>query len=199
MKQIYILIPLILLAACANKKPVVVPMPRVVSALSPIAADLDSVRYGENLKAYSFGRYVDPNDGFVMHEAHTVYRVETTAKWNLHPNVLVSVPGGPVVGIIDSAHKNSPITPEIIAEMNRQKTATAMLLEQGERVDQTINQLSKTISSTAQIASENVRLKDELTTTERRLAILEADFRKPPTEATFTKPVIPSVKGTNVW
>ena len=52
-----------------------------------------------------------------MHEAHTVFRVETTAKWNLHPNMPVNVPGGPVVGIIDPAHKDSPLTPEVVAEV----------------------------------------------------------------------------------
>jgi hypothetical protein len=199
MKQILFFLPLILLSACASKKPVVVPMPRAVSAPSPVAAAVNSVRYGENLKAYSFGRYVDPNDGLVMHEAHTVYRVETTAKWNLHPNVRVSVPGGPVVGIIDSAHKNSPLTPEVVAEVSRQRAATAALLAQGERMDQTINQVSKSIAATAKVAAENVWLKDKLTTTEKRLAALEDDFRKTQTEATFTKPATPSVKGRNGW
>ncbi len=90
---------------CASKKPVIVEMPPAVSGTTLDTADMESVRYGENLKTYSFGRYVDPNDGLVMHEAHTVYRVETTAKWNLHPNMPVNVPGGPVVGIIDPAHK----------------------------------------------------------------------------------------------
>ena len=90
-------------------------MPLAVSGTTLATADMESVRYGENLKAYSFGRYVDPNDGLVMHEAHTVYRVETTAKWNLHPNAPVNVPGGPVIGIIDPAHKDSPLTPEVVA------------------------------------------------------------------------------------
>ena len=58
-------------------------MPPAVSGTTLATEDMESVRYGENLKAYSIGRYVDPNDGLVMHEAHTVYRVETTAKWNL--------------------------------------------------------------------------------------------------------------------
>ena len=79
MKRILIFIPLILLSACASNKPVVVQMPRSVPGTILTTDDMESVRYGENLKACSFGRYVDPNDGLVMHEAHTVYRVETTA------------------------------------------------------------------------------------------------------------------------
>jgi hypothetical protein len=205
MKRILFFLPLIFLSACASKKSAVVPMPRVVSAPSPTAtADLESVRYGENLKAYSFGRYIDPNDGWVMHEAHTVYRVETTAKWNLHPSAsknrpALPVPGGPVIGIVDPAHRASPVTPEVVAEVNRQKAATTALMAQGEHMNHAVSQISQTLSLTAQVAAENVRLKNEAVLTEKRLAALEADFRKTQTEATFTKPATPSVKETNDW
>jgi hypothetical protein len=199
MKRILLFIPLILLPACASKKPVVVQMPPSVPGTILTSDDMESVRYGENLKAYSIGRYIDPNDGLVMHEAHTVYRVETTAKWNLHPNAPVTVPGGPVVAIIDPAHKSSPVTPEIVAEVDRQKAATMALIVQGQRMNLALNQLSKTLSSTAQVAAENVQLKGELTTTEKRLDALEEDFRKEQTEAPFIKSSAPATQGTNDW
>jgi hypothetical protein len=199
MKRILIIIPLIFLSACAINKPVVVQMPRSVPGTTLATDDIESVRYGENLKAYSIGRYVDPNDGLVMHEAHILYRVETTAKWNLHPNAPANVPGGPVIGIIDPAHKDSPLTPEVVAEVDRQKAATMALIVQGQRMNQALNQLSKTLSATAQVAQENVQLKSEMTTSEKRLDALEEDFRKSQTEAPFTAPATPSVKGTNDW
>jgi ribosomal protein L12E/L44/L45/RPP1/RPP2 len=199
MKRILIFIPLILLPACASKKPIVVQMPHSVPGTTLATDDMESVRYGENLKAYSFGRYIDPNDGLVMHEAHTVYRVETTAKWNLHPNAPVTVPSGPVVGIIDPAHRDSPVTPEVVAEVDRQKAATMALIVQGQRMNEALNQLSKTLSATAQVAAENVQLKNEATATEKRLDALEEEFRKTQTEAQFTTPATPSVKGTNDW
>jgi hypothetical protein len=183
MKRILIFIPLIFLSACASKKPVIVQMPPAVSGTILETDNMESVRYGENLKAYSIGRYVDPNDGLVMHEAHTLYRVETTAKWNLHPNAPANVPGGPVIGIIDPAHKDSPLTPEVVAEVDRQKAATMALIVQGQRMNQALNQLSKTLSVTAQVAQENVQLKGEVTTSEKRLDALEEDFRKSQTEA----------------
>jgi hypothetical protein len=198
MKRILIFIPLILLSACASKKPVVVQMPRSVPGTILTTGDMESVRYGENLKAYSIGRYVDPNGGLVMHEAHTVYRVETTAKWNLHPNAPVTVPGGPVLGIIDPAHKDSPVTPEVVAEVDRQKAATMALMVQGQRLNQALNQLSKTLSVTAQVSVENARLKNDVTTTEKRLDVLEDQFRKTQTEAPFTTSPVPT-KGTNDW
>ena len=199
MKPILIFIPLLLLSACATQQPVIVKMPPSVPGSILTTVDTESVRYGENLKAYSVGRYIDPNDGLIMHEAHTVYRVETTAKWNLHPNAPVRLPGGPVIGIIDPAHKDSPVTPEVVAEVNRQKAATLALMAQGQRMNQSLNQLSKTLSATAQVAAENVELKSEATATEKRLDALEEEFRKTQTEAPFTPPATPSVKGTNDW
>ena len=195
MKRILIFIPLILLSACASKKPVIVQMPPAVSGTILATEDMESVRYGENLKAYSFGRYVDPNDGLVMHEAHTVYRVETTAKWNLHPNAPVNVPSGPVIGIIDPAHKDSPLTPEVVAEVDRQKAATMALMVQGQRMNQALNQLSKTLSATAQVAQENVQLKSEVTTTEKRMDALEERISESPDRSPVHRTGHPFRKG----
>src|ERR1700761_5572741 len=203
MKRILIFIPLILLSACAGKKPVVVKMPPTVSGSTLTTADIESVRYSENMKAYPVGRYVDPNDGLVMHEAHTIYRVETTAKWNLHPDVYPyapgNLPGGPVIGIIDPAHRDSPVTPEVAAEIERQKIATQALLAQGQRMNLALNQLSKILPATSQVAEENAELKVQAMATQRRLELLEDQVRKQQAETEFTPPVTPSVKGTNDW
>jgi predicted nucleic acid-binding Zn-ribbon protein len=73
------------------------------------------------------------------------------------------------------------------------------LIVQGQRMNQALNQLSQTLSATAQVAVENVQLKNEVTTAEKRLDTLEEEFRKAQTEAPFTAPATPSVKGTNDW
>jgi hypothetical protein len=199
MKQIIILIPLLFLPACASKKPVVARMPHSVPGTTLPSDDMESVRYGENLKAYSVGRYVDPNNGLVMHDAHTVYRVETSAKWNLHPNAVANVPVGPVVGIVDPARKESPMTAEVVAEVNRQKAATQALIQQGARMNQALDQLSQSVSMTKQLSEENAQLKTAASTTERRLEALEETFRQKQTEATFTTPSVPLKQGTNDW
>jgi hypothetical protein len=125
--------------------------------------------------------------------------VETTAKWNLHPNAPATVPGGPAVGIIDTAHKDSPMTPEVVAEVDRQKAATLALIAQGQRMNQTLSQLSNTLSATAQISLENTQLKSEAAATEKRLEVLEEQVRQAQTEAPFTTPTTPSGSGTNGW
>lgn len=35
------------------------------------------------VRAYQLGRYVDPEDSRLMHEAHVVYRIEEDAVWSL--------------------------------------------------------------------------------------------------------------------
>ncbi|HEX3856110.1 MAG TPA: hypothetical protein VHY30_02305 [Verrucomicrobiae bacterium] len=199
MKRILIFLPLILLSACASRKPIVVQMPPSVPGTMLATGDMESMRYGENVKAYSLGRYIDPSDGLMMHEAHTIYRVETTAKWNLHPNEQVNVPGGPVIGIIDPAHKDSPLTPEIAAEVSRQKAATQILLQQSQKMNDVVSQFSKALPATAQVAVDNIRLQREVSATQIRLDALEEEFRKTQAENSFTTSPVPSAKGTNDW
>jgi hypothetical protein len=176
MKFVY-LIPLLLLTACASKKPVVVHMNRSVSGTIIPAEDAESVRYGENLKAYTVGRYVEPDNPLVMHERHTVYRVETTAKWNLHPNPAVSVPMGPATLIVDPAHRDPPVNAEVISEVNRQKGMTQTLIAEQKRMEDSLKQLSGVIAATQQTAAQNAQLKQESDANTKRLDLLEQQLR----------------------
>lgn len=59
-----------------------VPIQYVAGAIP--ADSQEKVMSNPNLRAYAIGRYVDP--GFrVMHEQHSVYRVERMPAWNLIP------------------------------------------------------------------------------------------------------------------
>ena len=177
MKTIY-LIPLLLLSACAsNRTPTVLDMPRPVPGMALPSEGIESVRYSENLKAYNIGRYVDPNNALAMHERHVIYRVETTAKWNLHPNAPATVALGPAVQIIDPARKDGPTTPEVIAEVNRQKAATQMVIDQGKRLNDTLTQISSALDASKQVADQNRQLKAEIDLTKQRLDLLEAEIR----------------------
>lgn len=83
------LIPLfaILAFGCfAAKKSPQVPTPQATSSDSSSLLSRDrsgQLRTEEVVKAYPMGRYVDPASGRLMHEKHTVYRVEEDANWNL--------------------------------------------------------------------------------------------------------------------
>lgn len=172
------ILPLMFLTGCASEpKPFITHMKHDVPGTTLPSEDVESVRYSENIKAYNVGRYIDPNNRLMMHEAHPVYRVETTAKWNLHPNGPALLAYGPALKIIDTAHKDSPTTPEIAAEINKQKAATETVIQQGERINQTLTQLSTALTESRQASEQNGQLRKELDLTKQRLDLLETELR----------------------
>jgi hypothetical protein len=141
-----------LCAGCANlpKKPAAAPPPATPSA--PVAGtDLDQtntekVRVGESLKAYPVGRYVDPQDPDLMHEAHVVYRRETGASWNLNPNAPTVVPLGPVLAVADPAKTPAPLPAELEQKMAEQNQLVASLIEQNEALTKELAKLGAQIA-----------------------------------------------------
>ena len=53
--------------------------------LPPAAPSMTPVRTSEQVRAYHLGRTVDPSRPDLMHEAHTIYRLEQQAHWDLRP------------------------------------------------------------------------------------------------------------------
>ena len=176
----YFLIPVVILTGCSSPHVVQMPTPVPGTTLSP--DEMESVRYAETIKAYPIGRYIDPNDGDIMHEAHVIYRVETTAKWNLHPDGAGAIPFGPPVAIVDSAHYNAPVNAEVIAEVNKQKLATQALLQQSAKFNQSLSQLVGAFQVVQQVDEQNLQLKQEMTVTEKRLDALEDQLRNKPAD-----------------
>jgi len=144
---------------CANlqKKPVAVTPPAAPAA--PIASvsgtDLDQdnmekVRLGESLKAYPVGRYVDPHDPNLMHEAHVVYRREAGSSWNLNPNAPTVVPLGPVLAVADPAKAPTPLPAELEQRMAEQNQLVASLIEQNEALTKELTKLGQQIAELRQ-------------------------------------------------
>ncbi len=118
-----------------------------------------------------------------MHEGHDIYRVETTAKWNLHPNEPVTVPLGPTVHVRDTVRAAAPTSDELLVELNRQKEATKAVIQGGEIVSQKLGELAGSIRQTAQLAAENAQFKKDFITTKERLDALEEQLRAKPSMA----------------
>src|SRR6185295_6249267 len=121
------LIPLVFFASCASRPQVVVrPLP------PPAVEPIEAIRYGELVRAYHVGRYVDPNHPETMHEQHPIYRVEVSARWNLHPR------SGNSFGQLNpppDAALAPPLTNDtLIAEMNRQRETTARVMLEAEKL-----------------------------------------------------------------
>jgi hypothetical protein len=70
------------------------PMPIIQNVAGNVVApkNLANLRYGENVKGYTIGRYIDPTDPSVMYEQHVAYRLEEPSSWNLQPNLPVNIP-----------------------------------------------------------------------------------------------------------
>jgi hypothetical protein len=82
------------------------------------------------------------------------------------------------VGIRDTAHQDSPSTPEIVAEVNKQKAATQAVIEQGERLDQALSKFSTAVDESRRAGEQTRRLKEDLDLTKQRLDAREAGLRK---------------------
>jgi hypothetical protein len=176
----YFLVPIVILTGCSSPRVIQMP-PQPSTALSPEQAE--SVRYAESVKAYPIGRYIDPNNDLIMHEAHTIYRVETTAKWNLHPDASADASLGPPVALIDSAKYNAPVNAEIIAEVFKQKMATEALLERNGELNQSLSQMARAVQVIQQVDEQNQELQQELSMTEKRLDALEDQLRNKPADS----------------
>ncbi|MCB1453371.1 MAG: hypothetical protein KDJ43_06975 [Rhizobiaceae bacterium] len=88
--------------------------------------DLQRVRTGEFVKTYHLGR-TPSKDGNTMHEAHRVYQIGKTSRWNLARGNPPLQPTGPIRRTVDSAFKPLPEDQRIAAELNRQREITERL------------------------------------------------------------------------
>lgn len=124
----------------------------------------DSIRHGDQLKAYPVGRYQDPNDPNVMHEAHTVYRSEETSRWNFSPNAPTAVPLGPTTAVSDPARQTTALSGELEQKIQQQNQLLQATYEQNTRMDEEIKKLQEENSQANQIIAANAGLQQELAT-----------------------------------
>lgn len=181
------LIPLVLVASCASRPPQVVVRPLPPPAVEPI----ESVRYGEVVRAYHVGRYVDPNHPETMHEQHPVYRVEVSARWNLHPgplntaNLLNPPP--------DAAFAPPPTNDVLVAEINRQREATVRVMQEAGKLAQSYGELQGVLTEMKNVARTSALLNQRFATNESRIVELERGLQKlsvaPPPVTTATNDV----------
>jgi len=165
------LIPLVFVASCASRPQLAVrPVPP--AAVAPV----ESVRYAEVVRAYHVGRHIDPNHPEMMAEEHPVYRVEVSSRWNLHPgspdaaNLLNPPP--------DAAFAPPPTNDVVIAEMNRQRETTALVMQQAVRLAQSYQELQKVFGEMKTVAQNNALLNARLTATEQRVTGFEKELQK---------------------
>jgi hypothetical protein len=121
-----------------------------------------SVRYGEVVKAYEVGPYVDPADPKVRHDAHTVARVEQDAAWDLHPNKDVKAQRGPATMAVDPAMQSNPLTAEFEQELEKQKKYSATIISQNDAMSDRLEKLNREAEKYEKANEENAALKSAL-------------------------------------
>lgn len=128
------------------------PAPSPSAEAPPVAGtqldphNLEKVRVSEALKAYPVGRYVDPADPNLLHEAHTIYRREAGAAWNLNPNAPTVVPLGPVLAVADPARVPNPLPAELEQKIGEQNQLMTALIEQNEALAAELAKLNTEIA-----------------------------------------------------
>ena len=181
----YYLIPLLFLSACSTT-PKLTLRPQQAPATSA-----DGIRYPEVLHAYHIGRYADPNDDLIMHEQHTVYRVEENTRWNFHP--------GPVDGNLptlpprDAAFAPAPVNDAILAEVNSQRLATTEIMMQARTLSAALAQFQAALSQTKTNLQETARLRVTVNDMQKRLDALDTAQEQAPaaTLSTTNEPADP--------
>lgn len=165
------LLPLMLVASCASR-----PQVALRSTPPPAIEPIEAVRYGEVVRAYHLGRYVDPNHPETMHEQHPVYRIEVSARWNLHPgaqntaNLLNPPP--------DAAFAPPLTNDALVAEMNRQRETTARVMLEAAKLAQSYGELQSFLGEMINVARNNALLNARLATNEQRVAEFSKELQK---------------------
>ncbi|MGH8024053.1 MAG: hypothetical protein ACRED1_10755 [Limisphaerales bacterium] len=137
------------------------------------------MRYPEVVRAYHFGRYVDPNDDLMMHEQHVVYRVEDNTRWNLHPGPVGGNPVSPAPSR-NAAFSPTPVNDAILAEVNSQRLATTQIIAGSQILTATLQQLEGALRSARRNEQVVAHLQIEVDDLKKRLAALDA-VPAPPT------------------
>jgi len=132
------------------------PPPPSAPTVAPVSgtdldqANTEKVRVSESLKAYPVGRYIDPKDPDLMHEAHVVYRREAGSSWNLNPNAPTVVPLGPMLAVADPAKTPNPLPVELEQKMAEQNQLVASLIEQNDALTKELTKLGQQLAELRQ-------------------------------------------------
>lgn len=159
MKYLIFLLVICLGAGCASRKETPQKVITSVPGTNVPTKRMASVRTPEVVKAYSAGRYTDPNYPDEMHEGHTVYRREQAPDWNYLPDPPVDVRRGPGVSQVRQSQSYYAKTE---GELNAQQRAYADALQEQNRA------MKKRIESLQQDAGKVPELQREIEKLKKR-------------------------------
>lgn len=176
-----------ILAGCRtspNCQVITVPTPAVLPAESR-----ESVWLPDQIAPYAVGRYADPRDPNVVHEAHTLYRREQTSRPNLTPPEALAFP--PVTA---GSGNNATLMlrDALTAELNQQRASSLALVEQAQGLDKAVRQLNTQTKDFHDAIQESARLRLQLLAVSNRVEILEGQLRLMPPIPSGSLPRMPA-------
>ena len=164
------LIPVLMLTACASHRPRQTAAPSTTAGL-PVSAAM--LRTSEQLKEYRLGRYVEPGDSTVMHESHPIYRIETSAGWNLTPSASTASPTTHAAALSPAFNRDA-----LLIELNKERASTRAFADQTAALNQHLATMSQAVAKTEEVAEQNVALKKELANVQDRLDSLAGEIHE---------------------
>jgi hypothetical protein len=179
MKLIYLLVPFFFLG-CSAQRPLAEIQPTDPPATVPGTAlslpNANEVRNSEALKAYPVGRYEDPNDPSVMHEAHVIYRAEEPPSWDFNPTVETAVPLGPTVAVNNPAKDATGMTGELEQKIQQQNQLLQATFEQNQQLADELKKLQDDIAKTRELAATNDTLQKQVADLQSQLTRLQREL-----------------------
>ena len=131
----------------------------------------------DQVAPYTIGRYRDPRDPDVLHEAHTLYRREQTSRPNLAPPAALALPapGSPSV-----TGSTAMLRDALTAELNDQRVTSGILVTQVQSVQAVLRGLNQGAQELHQAAQESARLREALQVLSNRVSTIEGTPRPEP-------------------
>ena len=169
MKMLTLTLLSLYVSACSTKP---MPAPEAPERKDPIVIpeiggtyinknDMRKLRYPEELKAYSIGRLADAYDPGLMHESHTVYRVENDSAWNLQPGLSPDLPFQVPVSTTHSDDKGL-LQAELEVKTNEQRAMYKYLKEASDKALNQIGALEESVLISKKLLAQNNELKKSL-------------------------------------
>ncbi len=155
-------------------------MPASVAGSNIPEEDLDRIRYGEDMKAYVVGRYIDPSDSSIMYEKNVLYRVEESPQWNLRPNTEIRPPVGKTPREPPTLQKI--VESELRSELERQRRFSESLILQTGKAAEAVE---KAVAGMKRIEEQNSMLVRRISELERQMGEIDAKIREIEAERTI--------------
>jgi hypothetical protein len=154
------LLGLFAIVSCASKP---TPKPNFLAKKEPprlTKKETSGLRYSESLKRYSVGRYRDPHNPGVMHEAHDLYRVERSPKWKLHPQRTASN----LSRTLTATKTASPSREQarLKRELQQERASNRILMKAHRDIKDQVEPLTQAVAQAKQLATENRELRRQI-------------------------------------